>query len=314
LESRQLGRSDVRIAPLVLGCNVFGWNVDEPTSHRILDAFVDAGFNAIDTSDSYSRWVPGHPGGESETIIGNWLSTSGKRDKVVLATKVGEDMGEGRSLCKDYILRECDASLRRLKTDRIDLYQTHFDDEVTPVAETMEAYAALIKAGKVRIVGASNVSPNRFKTSLDASRKLGLPRYETLQPLYNLSDRNEFESGYEALCRQENISVIPYYGLAAGFLTGKYRAPADADRNPARGARLRKYLDARGTRILKALDEVASHHNAMPAQVALAWLIGRVAAPIASATSVAQFKEIAKAPQIRLTADDLAALDRATTS
>jgi aryl-alcohol dehydrogenase-like predicted oxidoreductase len=314
LESRQLGRSDVRIAPLVLGCNVFGWNVDEPTSHRILDAFVDAGFNAIDTSDSYSRWVPGHPGGESETIIGNWLSTSGKRDKVVLATKVGEDMGEGRSLCKDYILRECDASLRRLKTDRIDLYQTHFDDEVTPVAETMEAYAALIKAGKVRIVGASNVSPNRFKASLDASRKLGLPRYETLQPLYNLSDRNEFESGYEALCRQENISVIPYYGLAAGFLTGKYRAPADADRNPARGARLRKYLDARGTRILKALDEVASRHNAMPAQVALAWLIGRVAAPIASATSVAQFKEIAKAPQIRLTADDLAALDRATTS
>lgn len=304
----------MRIAPLVLGCNVFGWNVDEPTSHRILDAFVDAGFNAIDTSDSYSRWVPGHPGGESETIIGNWLSTSGKRDKVVLATKVGEDMGEGRSLCKDYILRECDASLRRLKTDRIDLYQTHFDDEVTPVAETMEAYAALIKAGKVRIVGASNVSPNRFKASLDASRKLGLPRYETLQPLYNLSDRNEFESGYEALCRQENISVIPYYGLAAGFLTGKYRAPADADRNPARGARLRKYLDARGTRILKALDEVASRHNAMPAQVALAWLIGRVAAPIASATSVAQFKEIAKAPQIRLTADDLAALDRATTS
>ena len=304
----------MRIAPLVLGCNVFGWNVDEPTSHRILDAFVDAGFNAIDTSDSYSRWVPGHPGGESETIIGNWLSTSGKRDKVVLATKVGEDMGEGRSLCKDYILRECDASLRRLKTDRIDLYQTHFDDEVTPVAETMEAYAALIKAGKVRNVGASNVSPNRFKASLDASRKLGLPRYETLQPLYNLSDRNEFESGYEALCRQENISVIPYYGLAAGFLTGKYRAPADADRNPARGARLRKYLDARGTRILKALDEVASRHNAMPAQVALAWLIGRVAAPIASATSVAQFKEIAKAPQIRLTADDLAALDRATTS
>jgi aryl-alcohol dehydrogenase-like predicted oxidoreductase len=314
LESRQLGGSDVRIAPLVLGCNVFGWNVDEPTSHRILDVFVDAGFNAIDTSDSYSRWVPGHPGGESETIIGNWLSTSGKRDKVVLATKVGEDMGEGRSLRKDYILRECDASLRRLKTDRIDLYQTHFDDEVTPVAETMEAYAALTKAGKVRIVGASNVSPNRFKASLEASGKLGLPRYETLQPLYNLSDRNEFESGYAALCRQENISVIPYYGLAAGFLTGKYRAPADADRNPARGARLRKYLDARGTRILKALDEVASRHNTMPAQVALAWLIGRVTAPIASATSVAQFEEIAKAPQIQLTADDLAALDRVTTS
>jgi aryl-alcohol dehydrogenase-like predicted oxidoreductase len=314
LESRQLGRSDLRIAPLVLGCNVFGWNVDEPTSHRILDAFVDAGFNAIDTSDSYSRWVPGHPGGESETIIGSWLKSPGKRDKIMLATKVGEDMGEGRSLRKDYILRECERSLQRLNTDHIDLYQTHFDDEVTPVVETMEAYAALIKAGKVRLVGASNVSPNRFKASLEASKTLGLPRYETLQPLYNLSDRNEFESGYAALCQRENISVIPYYGLAAGFLTGKYRAPADADRNPARGARLRKYLDARGTRILKALDEAASRHNAMPAQVALAWLISRVTAPIASVTSVVQFKEIARAPQIKLTADDLAALDRATAS
>ena len=304
----------MRIAPLVLGCNVFGWNVDEPTSHRILDAFVDAGFNAVDTSDSYSRWVPSHAGGESETIIGNWLKSPGKRDKIMLATKVGEDMGEGRSLRKDYILRECEGSLRRLNTDHIDLYQTHFDDEVTPVAETMEAYAALIKAGKVRLVGASNISPNRFKASLEVSKTLGLPRYETLQPLYNLSDRNEFESGYAALCRQENISVIPYYGLAAGFLTGKYRVPTDADGNPARGARLRKYLDARGTRILKALDEVALRHNAMPAQVALAWLIGRVTAPIASATSVAQFKEIAKAPQVRLTADDLAVLDRATAS
>ncbi len=170
MEFRQLGRSDVRIAPLVLGCNVFGWNVDEPTSHRILDAFVDAGFNAIDTSDSYSRWVPGHAGGESETIIGNWLKSSGKRDKIMLATKVGEDMGEGRSLRKDYILRECEASLRRLKTDHIDLYQTHFDDEVTPVAETMEAYAALIKAGKVRVVGASNVSPAVSRRRLRPAR------------------------------------------------------------------------------------------------------------------------------------------------
>jgi aryl-alcohol dehydrogenase-like predicted oxidoreductase len=314
LEFRQLGRSDVRIAPLVLGCNVFGWNVDEPTSHRILDAFVDAGFNAIDTSDSYSRWVPGHAGGESETIIGSWLKSSSKRDKIMLATKVGEDMGEGRSLRKDYILRECEASLRRLKTDHIDLYQTHFDDEVTPVAETMEAFAALIKAGKVRAIGASNMSSTRLKASLEASKALGVPRYETLQPLYNLSDRNEFESSYAALCRQENISVIPYYGLAAGFLTGKYRTPADADRNPARGARLKKYLDARGTRILKTLDDVAARHKAMPAQIALAWLIGRVTAPIASATSLVQLKEIAKAPQIKLTGDDLAALDRATAS
>ncbi|HEY6702025.1 MAG TPA: aldo/keto reductase [Pseudolabrys sp.] len=314
MEFRRLGRSDVRIAPLVLGCNVFGWNVDEPTSQRILDAFVDAGFNAIDTSDSYSRWVPGHAGGESETIIGNWLEASGKRDKIVLATKVGEDMGEGRSLRKDYILRECEASLRRLKTDRIDLYQTHFDDEVTPVAETMEAYAALIKVGKVRVIGASNVAPQRLKASLEASKTLGLPRYETLQPLYNLSDRNEFESGYAALCRQENISVIPYYGLAAGFLSGKYRAPADADRNPARASRLKKYLDGRGTLILKALDDVAARHKALPAQVALAWLIGRVTAPIASATSLAQLDEITKAPRIKLTADDLAGLDRVSAS
>ena len=295
----------------MLGTNVFGWNVDEKTSHALLDAFLDAGFNAVDTADSYSRWVPGHPGGESETIIGNWLKKSGKRDKVMLATKVGEDMGEGRSLRKDYILRECEASLRRLRTDRIDLYQTHFDDEVTPVEETMEAYAALIKGGKVRAAGASNIGPARLKASLAASKRLGLPRYESLQPLYNLSDRKEFETGYAALCREEQIGVIPYYGLAAGFLTGKYRAPADADKNPARGGRLKKYLDARGLRILAVIDAVASRHAATPAQVSLAWLIGRVTAPIVSATSVKQLGEILKAPQIALTHEDSAALDKA---
>jgi aryl-alcohol dehydrogenase-like predicted oxidoreductase len=240
MQFRRLGRSDLRIAPLMLGSNVFGWNVDEATSFTLLDAFTDAGFNAIDTADSYSRWVPGHPGGESETIIGNWLKASGKRDKVMLATKVGEDMGEGRSLRKDYILRECDASLRRLQTDRIDLYQTHFDDEVTPPEETMAAYAQLIAQGKVRAVGASNVSPARLIASLAASKKFDLPRYETLQPLYNLSDRKEFESGYAALCRQENIGVIPYYGLAAGFLTGKYRSPEEGARHPGRGGRLKR--------------------------------------------------------------------------
>src|SRR5689334_23076741 len=211
MQLRQLGRSGMRIAPLMLGCNVFGWNVEEPASFKILDAFVDAGFNAIDTADSYSRWVPGHPGGESETIIGNWLKASGKRSRIVLASKVGEDMGEGRSLRRDYILRECDASLRRLQTDHIDLYQTHFDDEVTPVEETMEAYAALIKAGKVRAIGASNMTPARLAASLAASKKLGLPRYESLQPLYNLSDRKEFESEFLPICRQEDIGVIPYY-------------------------------------------------------------------------------------------------------
>lgn len=311
MQFRRLGRSDLRIAPLMLGSNVFGWNVDEATSFTLLDAFTDAGFNAVDTADSYSRWVPGHPGGESETIIGNWLKASGKRDKVMLATKVGEDMGEGRSLRKDYILRECDASLRRLQTDRIDLYQTHFDDEVTPPEETMAAYAQLIAQGKVRAVGASNVSPARLIASLADSKKLGLPRYETLQPLYNLSDRKEFESGYAALCRQENIGVIPYYGLAAGFLTGKYRSPEEGARHPGRGGRLKRYLDARGMRILAAVDAVAARHGATPAQVSLAWLIARVTAPIVSATSLAQLNEIMQAPRLKLTREDIQALDKA---
>jgi len=311
MEKRRLGQSDLHLAPLMLGGNVFGWTIDEKTSFGILDAFIDAGFNAVDTSDSYARWIPGSPGGESETIIGNWLKRSGKRNDVLIATKVGEDMGEGRSLKKDYILRECEASLRRLQTDRIDLYQTHFDDEVTPVEETMKAYAALIQAGKVRAVGASNMTPKRLKASLAASKTLGLPRYETLQPLYNLSDRKEFETGYAALCRQENIGVIPYYGLAAGFLTGKYRSPADAEKNPARGPRLKKYLDARGLRILQVLDGVAARHKALPAQIALAWLIGRITAPIVSATSLKQLGEILKAPHIRLSQDDIAALDAA---
>ena len=221
MEKRRLGQSDLHLAPLMLGGNVFGWAIDEKTSFGILDAFAEAGFNAIDTSDSYARWVPGNPGGESETIIGNWLKQSGKRDKVLIATKVGEDMGEGRSLKKDYILSECDASLRRLRTDRIDLYQTHFDDEVTAPEETMQAYAQLIAAGKVRAIGASNLTPARLKASLAASKRLGLPRYESLQPLYNLSDRKEFEAEFEPICRQEKLGVINYYSLAAGFLTGK---------------------------------------------------------------------------------------------
>jgi aryl-alcohol dehydrogenase-like predicted oxidoreductase len=312
MELRRLGQSDLHIAPLILGTNVFGWNVDATSSFAILDAFVDAGFNTIDTADSYSRWVPGHPGGESETIIGNWLKKSGKRDKVLVASKVGEDMGAGqRSLKKDYILRACEASLRRLQTDRIDLYQSHFDDEVTPVEETLQAYAQLIAAGKVRAIGASNLTPARLTESLAASKRLGLPRYESLQPLYNLSDRKEFETEFKPVCRQENIGVIPYYGLAAGFLTGKYRSLTDADKNPARGGRLKKYLDGRGLRILKVLDEVAARHNAVPAQIALAWLIGRIAAPIVSATSLAQLGEILKSPQIKLTAEDNSMLDAA---
>jgi aryl-alcohol dehydrogenase-like predicted oxidoreductase len=312
MELRPLGRSGLKIAPLMLGTNVFGWNVDEPTSFAILDAFVDAGFNGIDTANTYSRWVPGHSGGESETIIGKWLKRSGKRDKVVLATKVGEDMGEGRSLRKHSIVRECEASLKRFQTDRIDLYQTHFDDEVTPPEETMAAYAQLIAQGKIRAAGASNVSPKRLKASLEASQRHDIPRYEALQPLYNLSDRKEFETGYAALCREQEIGVIPYYGLAAGFLTGKYRSPHHADKNPARAGRLKKYLDARGARILQAIDEVAARHSAKPAQVSLAWLIGRVTAPIVSATNVHQWHELAKAPSLKLTNEDLAVLDKAS--
>jgi aryl-alcohol dehydrogenase-like predicted oxidoreductase len=311
MERRRLGQSDLQLMPLMLGGNVFGWTIDEKTSFGILDAFIDAGFNGVDTSDSYARWVPGSPGGESETIIGNWLKSSGNRDKVLIATKVGEDMGEGRNLKRDYILRECEASLRRLQTDRIDLYQTHFDDEVTPPEQTMQAYAQLIAAGKVRAIGASNLSPARLKASLAASKTLGLPRYESLQPLYNLSDRKEFETEFEPICRQEKLGVINYYSLAAGFLTGKYRSPEEAARHPGRGARLKRYLDARGIRILKVLDEVAARHAAVPAQIALAWLIAKpfITAPIVSATDLGQLNEILKAPQIKLSPADVAALD-----
>ncbi len=313
LQRRRLGQSDLQLAPIMLGGNVFGWTIDEKTSFGILDAFVEAGFNAVDTSDSYARWIPGSPGGESETIIGNWLKRSSKRDKVLIATKVGEDMGEGRSLKKDYILRECEASLRRLQTDHIDLYQTHFDDEVTPVEETMQGYAALIKAGKVRAIGASNISPARLKASLAASKQLGLPRYESLQPLYNLSDRKEFETEFAPICREHKLGVINYYSLAAGFLTGKYRSAEEGAKHPGRGGKLKRYLDARGLGILKVLGEVAARHNALHAQIALAWLLAKpiVTAPIVSATSLKQLGEILKAPQIKLSPADVATLDAA---
>jgi aryl-alcohol dehydrogenase-like predicted oxidoreductase len=313
MEMRELGRSGLKIAPLMFGGNVFGWTADETASHALLDAFVDGGFNAIDTADSYSRWVPGHKGGESETIIGNWLKKSGKRDKVVLATKVGSDMGEGICVKKDYILRSAEASLKRLQTDRIDLYQTHYDNDATPVEETLEAYGQLIKAGKVRAIGTSNMAPERLKESLAASKAQGLPRYESLQPLYNLSDRKEFESEYLAICQTENIGVINYFSLAAGFLSGKYASIEDAVKNPARAPRLKRYLDSRGERILKAVRNVAAGHNAKPAQVALAWLIAKpaITAPIASATNLTQLKELMAAPQLKLGADDIAALDKA---
>jgi aryl-alcohol dehydrogenase-like predicted oxidoreductase len=313
MQKRRLGRSDLHLAPLMFGGNVFGWTANETTSFALLDAFVETGFNAIDTADSYSRWVPGHPGGESETIIGRWLKRNGKRDQVVIATKVGSDMGEGVTVRKDYILRSAEASLRRLQTDRIDLYQTHFDDETTPVEETLSAYAQLIAQGKVRFIGTSNMSRARIEASLEASARDGLPRYESLQPLYNLSDRGEFETEFLPLCTKHGIGVINYYSLAAGFLTGKYRSVADADKHAGRGGRLKRYLDARGLRILAALDTVAARHRATDAQVALAWLMTRpgITAPIASATSLGQLNDLMQAPGLELTADDIAALDRA---
>jgi aryl-alcohol dehydrogenase-like predicted oxidoreductase len=313
MQLRQLGHSDLRVAPLMFGGNVFGWTADEPTSFALLDAFVDAGFNGIDTADSYSRWAPGHKGGESETIIGNWLKKSGKRDKVVIATKVGADMGEGKSVRKDYILRQAEASLKRLQIDTIDLYQTHWDDDVTPVEETLAAYAQLVAQGKVRVIGASNLTPARLKESLAASKKPGLQRYETLQPLYNLYDRLNFEADYAPICKQEGISVICYYALAAGFLTGKYRTVEDAAKNAARGGGMKQYLNDRGFRILKALDAVAARHAATPAQVSLAWLIAQPnVTPIASATSVKQLEDILKAPRMALSREDLAELDKAS--
>ncbi|MDO8878065.1 MAG: aldo/keto reductase [Pseudolabrys sp.] len=311
---RPLGRSGLSIAPIMLGGNVFGWSADAPTSFKLLDAFVDGGFNAIDTADSYSRWVPGHSGGESETIIGDWLRASGKRDKVVIATKVGADMGDGKCLRKDYILRSAEASLKRLQTDRIDLYQTHFDDEVTPVEETLSAYAQLIAQGKVRAIGASNLSPARLKASLAASKALGIPRYESLQPLYNLHDRKTFEQDYEPICLADDLGVICYYTLASGFLTGKYRTAAEAAANPARGGKVKTYFDARGTAILNALAGVAARHNATAAQIALAWLLARksITAPIVSATSLVQLADILNAAAIQLSGEDIAALDKAS--
>ncbi|MGH6725803.1 MAG: aldo/keto reductase [Pseudolabrys sp.] len=314
MEKRRLGQTDIAIAPLVLGGNVIGWNVDEATSFALFDAFLDGGFNAIDTADTYSRWVPGHKGGESETVIGKWLKASGKRGRVVIATKIGNDMGEGNNLRKDYLLRAAEACLKRLQIDCIDLLQTHFDDEVTPPEEAMQAYAQLSAQGKVRAIGASNMSVARLKASLAASKKLGVPRYESLQPNYNLYDRVDFESQYEPICKTEEIGVITYYSLAGGFLSGKYRSAAEAAKNPVRGGKVKGYFDVRGQRILKALDAVAAGHGATPAQVALAWLIARpvVTAPISSATSVKQLHEIMQAPRLKLSPADIATLDTAS--
>jgi aryl-alcohol dehydrogenase-like predicted oxidoreductase len=314
MQLRPLGKTGLSIAPLVFGGNVFGWTADEKTSFDLLDAFTGAGFNAIDTADAYSRWVPGNEGGESETIIGKWLKRSGiARDRVVIITKVGSDMGQGRrDLRKAWIIEEVENSLRRLQTDHIDLYLSHWPDPETPYEETLEAHAGLVKAGKVRAFGASNLDAGQLQASFEAADRAGLPRYGALQPEYNLYDRAGFEGPLADLCRREDIGVITYYSLASGFLSGKYRSKADTE-GKARGGGVARYLDDKGLRILAALDSVSAETGAAPAEIALAWLMAKpaVTAPIASATSLAQLASLTKAAALTLSADQMAALDRA---
>jgi aryl-alcohol dehydrogenase-like predicted oxidoreductase len=314
MKTRKLGGSGLEVSPICLGGNVFGWTADEPTSFSILDEFVGAGFDFIDTADVYSRWVPGHKGGESEIVLGNWFKRSGKRKKVILATKVGIELApEKKGLSKAYILRAVEDSLERLQTDYIDLYQSHIDDASVPLEETLGAYDQLIKQGKVRAIGASNYSAERLAESLKVSQQHGLPRYECLQPHYNLYERAGYEKDLEPLCLKEDIGVIPYFALASGFLTGKYRSESDLTKGP-RGQMVKKYLVERGFRILAALDEVAAKLHCTPGKVAIAWLIARpsITAPIASATSVEQLKDLVDAANLQLDADSIKTLDAAS--
>ena len=312
---RPLGRSGLQVSPLCFGGNVFGWTADEATSFALLDAWVDAGFNFIDTADVYSRWAPGHTGGESESLIGRWLRQSGKRHRIVLATKVGKDMGDGKvGLRPEYIRQAVEASLTRLQTDHIDLYQSHDDDATVPLADTLGAYSDLIQAGKVRAIGASNFSAARLAEALKTSERLGLARYESLQPLFNLYDRAVFEKKLQPLCVEHGVGVINFYALAAGFLTGKYRTEADAAKSARGKNTTAKYLNERGLRILAALDTVAARYSATPGQIAVAWQIVQpgITAPIASATSLEQLQELVKASQLTLDAEALAMLNAAS--
>jgi aryl-alcohol dehydrogenase-like predicted oxidoreductase len=316
VQHRPLGRSALQVSPLCLGGNVFGWTADERTSFAILDAWVEAGFNFIDTADVYSKWAPGHKGGESETVIGRWLKQGGgRREKVVIATKVGFELGEGKAgLSRQWIGQAVDDSLRRLQVDCIDLYQAHTDDEKTPLEETLEAFAHLIKAGKVRAIGASNYSAPRLAEALATSKRLGLPRYESLQPLYNLYDRAVFERELQPLCVNEDVGVMNFYSLAAGFLSGKYRQPEDAAQSPRGANVVKKYLNERGLAIVAALDQAAQRTGSTPARVAIAWVMAQpaITAPIASATSLAQLDELLQASRLVLDRETLALLDRAS--
>ena len=314
MQKRRLGRTDLRIAPLVFGGNVLGWTVDEKTSFDLLDRFADAGFNTIDTADSYSNWVPGNSGGESETIIGNWMKQRGNRDRMVIVTKVGSDMGgDKKGLSARYIEQAADASLKRLQTDCIDLYLSHWPDPSVPYGETLGAYQKLIAKGKIRFAGASNLDAAQLRDALDVAKAGSLPRYEALQPGYNLYDRAEFDGPLRDLCIEEDIGVITYFSLAKGFLSGKYRSEADLRKSP-RGSGVKQYLNPRGKRILAALDDVSARHDARPAEVALAWIIATpgVTAPIASATSIAQVDSLVASASLVLTKADIVRLDAAS--
>jgi aryl-alcohol dehydrogenase-like predicted oxidoreductase len=314
VQTRKLGNSGLEVGLLALGGNVFGWTVDEPMSFRLLDGFVGAGLNLIDTADIYSRWVSGNRGGESETILGKWLKRNDNRGKVLIATKVGMEMGLGeKGLSRSYILQAVERSLQRLQTDHIDLYQSHLDDEATPLEETLGAYAELIKQGKVRAIGASNYTAARLAKALQVSKDNGYPSYQCLQPHYNLCERAGFEEALEPLCLQAAIGVIPYFSLASGFLTGKYRSEQDLFKS-ARGSAVKKYLNDRGRRILGALDQVAARYHSTPARVALAWLLARpsVTAPIASATNLDQLNDLVEATRLQLDGPAVEVLNQAS--
>ncbi|WP_160007312.1 aldo/keto reductase [Rhizobium sp. 18055] len=314
MEMRRLGKTGLSVAPIVFGGNVFGWTADEKTSFGILDAFFDAGFNTIDTADVYSAWVPGNKGGDSEEIIGKWLK-QGKisRDKAVVITKVGSEMGPGKKGLKEqYILQAVEASLKRLQTDYIDLYLSHWPDPETPHEETLGAFAKLKQQGKIRAIGCSNLDASQLQASFDAAEKAGLPRYDVIQPEYNLYDRATFEGPLADLCVKEDIGVINYYSLASGFLSGKYRSKADTE-GKARGGKAAGYLDDKGLKILAALDTVSAETGAKPAEISLAWLLRKkaVTAPIASATSLSQLESLTKSASLTLSDDAMALLDKA---
>lgn len=313
MSKRTLGQSSLQVSPIVFGGNVFGWTLDEAQSFTMLDAIVDSGLDFIDTADTYSAWAPGHQGGESEAIIGKWLKRSGKRERIVLATKVGMEMGNGdKGLKAAYIQKAVEDSLKRLQTDYIDLYQAHQDDADTPLEETLDAFSRLIDQGKVRVIGASNYSGERLREAHQVAQRLGVPHYQSLQPHYNLHERKTYEEDLEPVVQELGIGVISYFSLASGFLTGKYRTRDDI--TGARAEMVKGYMDERGVTILSALDEVAAARDATPAQVALAWLIARpsITAPIASATSSKQLADLVAATHLQLSDDEVTMLNQAS--